>query len=84
MAHTKSQKATRGNRESNAKRLGVKIYGGQPASVGNVIIRQRGSAVRAGAGAKIGRDDTIFAMADGLVKFSKKRGKRYVSVETTA
>lgn len=80
MAHTKSQKATRGNRESQAKRLGVKIFGGHKVSLGNVIIRQHGTRVKPGIGTKLGRDDTIFAMRDGKVKFGKKLGRKFVSV----
>jgi large subunit ribosomal protein L27 len=81
MAHTKAQKAAKGNKDSIAKRLGVKIYGGQRVSLGNVIIRQRGTKYHPGDGTKIGGDDTIFAMTDGLVKFIIKHGKTYVTVQ---
>lgn len=80
MAHTKSQKATSGNRDSRSKRLGVKIYGDQKALIGNIIIRQRGMKVRAGDGARMGRDFTIYASVNGIVSFKKKVGLRYVSV----
>ncbi len=80
MAHTKSQKAAAGNRDSRSKRLGVKIYGAQKVSIGNIIIRQRGMKVRAGVGARVGRDYTIYASQNGIVLFQKKRGIQYVSV----
>ena len=84
MAHTKSQKAAKGNRDSIAKRLGVKIYGGQQANVGNVIVKQRGMTFAAGSGAKLGKDFTVYAMIDGIVKFTKKKGKKMVTVLPTA
>ena len=80
MAHTKAQKAVEGNRDSQGKRLGVKIYGDQKARAGNVIIRQRGSKFNAGEGALLSRDFTIIALRDGMVKFKKKMGKQYVCV----
>lgn len=82
MAHTKSQKAAKGNKESQAKRLGVKLYGGQAVKVGNIIVRQKGTKFYSGEGTKLGRDFTIFAMRDGLVEFIKRRGKKYVTVKT--
>ncbi|OGK20298.1 50S ribosomal protein L27 [Candidatus Roizmanbacteria bacterium RIFCSPHIGHO2_02_FULL_37_13b] len=80
MAHTKSQKTTRGNKDSVSKRLGVKIYGNQKAKVGNVIIRQRGTKCQAGEGTRLGRDYTIYAVVDGIVQFKKRDDKQYVSV----
>lgn len=80
MAHTKSQKAAAGNRDSRSKRLGVKLYGGQQAKSGNIIIRQRGMRVRPGAGVKLGRDFTIYAILQGKVTFQIKRGQQYVAV----
>lgn len=80
MAHTKAQKAVRGNRDSRSKRLGVKIYGDQVVKIGNVIIRQKGSKVRAGEGVKLSRDFTLIALKDGKVKFGLKNGRKYVSV----
>lgn len=80
MAHTKSQKATRGNKESNARRLGVKLFGGQAAHVGNVIIRQNGTRFKPGVGTKLGRDYTIFSMKEGIVNFIKRKGRKYVTV----
>lgn len=83
MAHTKSQKAAAGNRDSRPKRLGVKIYGGQKARVGNVIIRQRGSRVLAGEGTRLSKDYTIIALTAGVVHFKQKQGRKYVCIETT-
>lgn len=80
MAHTKAQKAARGNKDSVSKRLGVKIYGGQAVKVGNVIIRQKGTKYHAGDGTKFGKDFTIFAMRDGQVLFKTKHDKQYVCV----
>ncbi|OGK17621.1 50S ribosomal protein L27 [Candidatus Roizmanbacteria bacterium RIFCSPHIGHO2_02_FULL_40_13b] len=80
MAHTKSQKAAKGNRDSISKRLGVKLYGGQKVSVGNVIVRQRGMKFGPADGAKIGKDFTVYATQDGRVAFKKRAGKKYVGV----
>lgn len=82
MAHTKAQKAARGNKDSISKRLGVKIYGDQKVQVGNIIIRQKGTKYHAGVGTKLGRDYTIYAMQDGLVRFITRSGKRIVTVVT--
>lgn len=81
MAHIKAGGTTKGNRDSIAKRLGVKVYGGQKVIIGNIIIRQRGTKVHPGVGVKIGKDDTIFAIKDGTVRFLKKQGKDVVCVE---
>lgn len=86
MAHTKAQKASKGNRDSVSKRLGVKLYGGQKAINGNIIIRQRGLKVKAGEGVKVGRDYTLYAVTDGIVTFGMRHGSKRVSVlapETT-
>ena len=80
MAHTKSQKAAAGNRDSKSKRLGVKIYGGQKVEPGNIIIRQRGSTVKAGKGTILSKDYTIVAQIAGTVQFQKKSGEQYVMV----
>lgn len=80
MAHTKSQKAAAGNRDSKSKRLGVKIYGGQKVEPGNIIIRQRGAKVKAGKGTILSRDFTIVAAIAGTVQFLTKRGDQYVIV----
>jgi large subunit ribosomal protein L27 len=82
MAHKKAGGSTRNGRDSESKRLGVKLYGGQLAVSGNIIIRQRGTEYRAGQNVQMGRDHTLFAVADGHIKFEEK-GKpvrRYVSV----
>lgn len=80
MAHTKAQKAVSGNRDSQPKMLGVKLYGGEKAKPGNIIIRQRGTRVWAGKGTMISRDFTIMAVQQGTVLFKKKMGKQFVCV----
>lgn len=80
MAHTKAQKTAKGNRDSNPKRRGVKIYGDQIAKIGNIIVRQKGTVFASGDGTSLGRDFTIYATRDGKVSFSTKNGKKYVSV----
>lgn len=80
MAHTKSQKAASGNRDSASKRLGVKLFGDQKVYVGNIILRQRGMMFQAGRGARMGRDFTIYAGCDGTVQFGRRRGAQYVYV----
>jgi large subunit ribosomal protein L27 len=81
MAHKKGAGSSKNGRESQSKRLGVKIYGGQAAIAGNILIRQRGTAHHPGANVGIGRDHTLFALIDGTVTFQKKRNdKSYVSV----
>lgn len=78
MAHTKAGSTTRLGRDSEAKRLGVKLFGGQIARAGNIIIRQRGSKFLAGQGVKMGKDDTIFAVRGGKVKFTTVNKKTFV------
>lgn len=80
MARTKSAGATRGNRDSISKRLGVKLFGGQKAYPGNIIIRQRGTKFYPGQGVLMGRDFTIFATREGLVNFKARMGKSFVEV----
>jgi large subunit ribosomal protein L27 len=80
MAHTKAQGAVKGNRDSRAKRLGVKIYGGQKAIAGNIIVRQKGTKVRAGIGVSMGKDFTLFSVTDGTVTFKTLKGKKVVEV----
>jgi large subunit ribosomal protein L27 len=77
MAHKKAGGSTQLGRDSESKRLGVKIYGGQPVKAGQVIIRQRGSRYRAGAGARLGADDTLYATKDGVVQFLRKKIRRF-------
>jgi len=73
MAHKKGLGSSRNGRDSNAKRLGVKIFGGQAVRAGNIIIRQRGTKFKPGLNASIGRDHTIFALCDGKVNFSSTK-----------
>ena len=81
MAHKKGVGSSKNGRESHSKRLGVKIFGGQPAKAGNIILRQRGTSFHPGKGVGIGKDHTIFALVDGTVVFTtKKEDKRFVSV----
>lgn len=80
MAHVKAGGTAKGNKDSVSKRLGVKIYGGQKAIAGNIIVRQKGSKVNPGTGVDMGKDFTIFAVVPGTVQFHTKRGKQYVSV----
>jgi large subunit ribosomal protein L27 len=72
MAHKKAGGSTRNGRDSHSKRLGVKAFGGQLVSAGSIIIRQRGTPVKAGVNAGMGKDHTIFAKVDGYVKFERK------------
>jgi len=83
MAHTKAQGAVKGNRDSRAKRLGVKIYGGQKALAGNILIRQRGTKVHPGKGVSIGKDHTIFSLIEGIVKFKTLKGKKFIEVSAS-
>jgi len=80
MAHTKAQGAVKGNRDSRAKRLGIKIYGGQKATAGNIIVRQKGTKVRAGKGVSMGKDFTLFSLIEGTVTFKTLKGKKFVEV----
>ena len=82
MAHKKGAGSSRNGRESESKRLGVKLYGGQIVKAGNILVRQRGTVHHPGSNVGMGRDHTLFAMTDGMVKFTKKRdNKSYVSIE---
>lgn len=81
MAHKKGAGSSKNGRESHSKRLGIKIFGGQPAIAGNIIVRQRGTRHNPGQNVGIGRDHTLFALIDGQVVFRKKADNRsYVSV----
>jgi len=81
MAHKKGAGSSQNGRESHSKRLGVKIYGGQFAQAGNIILRQRGTVHNVGLNVGLGKDHTIFALCDGVVEFRKRRNnKSYVSV----
>jgi large subunit ribosomal protein L27 len=81
MAHKKGAGSSKNGRESHSKRLGVKIFGGQPAIAGNIIIRQRGTAHNPGPGVGLGKDHTLFALVDGTVHFKKGfKGRSYVEI----
>lgn len=80
MAHTKSAGSTRQNKDSISKRLGVKLFGGQKAFAGNIIIRQKGTRVHPGRGVDMGGDYTIFAKREGTVQFRRLRGNLLVDV----
>ena len=80
MAHTKAQGAVKGNRDSIAKRLGVKLFGGQKAKPGNILVRQKGTKFFPGSGVSMGRDFSLFAVVDGVVNFKKARGKKIVEI----
>ena len=81
MAHKKGQGSSRNGRDSQSQRLGVKVYGGQVATAGNIIVRQKGTKFKPGKYVGIGRDHTIFALKDGIVVFKgDKKGSRTVSV----
>ena len=82
MAHKKGVGSSKNGRESHSKRLGVKIFGGQAAVAGNIIVRQRGTSHHPGLNVGIGRDHTLFALVDGTVVFKKRRdNKSFVTVE---
>jgi len=80
MAHTKAQGAVKGNRDSIAKRLGIKLYDGQKAKSGNILVRQKGTKFFPGDGVEMGKDFTLFAVDSGLVSFKKSRGKKIVEI----
>ena len=81
MAHKKGAGSSKNGRDSQSKRLGVKIFGGQAIIAGNIIVRQRGTVHNPGENVGMGKDHTLFALTDGEVKFTKKRNNRsYVSV----
>lgn len=81
MAHKKGQGSSRNGRDSQSQRRGVKVFGGQEVRAGNIIVRQVGSTFHAGSGTALGRDFTIFALIDGIVKFGwKTKDKKKISV----
>ena len=80
MATKKGGGSSRNNRDSNAKYLGVKIYGGQAIRTGQIIIRQRGTKIHAGQNVGVGTDHTLYALADGVLKFHFSKGKQRASV----
>lgn len=85
MAHKKGEGSVKNGRDSNSKRLGVKIFGGQPAIAGNIIVRQRGTVYHPGKNVGVGKDYTLFALTDGVVEFRKgKQNRTFVSVAEAA
>jgi len=80
MAKTKTGKTTKGSRKAIAKRLGVKLFGGQKVIAGNIIVRQRGTKFHPGTGTKMGRDFTIYAIHQGEVAFKERMGRKVVTV----
>ena len=83
MSKTKGGGSTRNGRDSNAQRLGVKVFDGTVITAGTILIRQRGTKVHPGDNVGIGKDDTLFALAAGSVKFGERRGRRVVDVLPT-
>jgi len=80
MAHKKGLGSSRNGRDSNAKRLGVKVFAGQVVTGGEIIVRQRGTRFRPGEGVGIGKDDTLFALTDGTVQFGERRGRKVINI----
>jgi large subunit ribosomal protein L27 len=81
MAHKKGGGSSRNGRDSESKRLGVKVFGGQEVTAGSIIVRQRGTRIHPGRGVGRGGDDTLFATRAGVVSYHESRGRRYASVE---
>ena len=81
MAHVKAGGVAKGNKDSVSKRLGVKIYGGQMAEAGNILVRQKGTKIYPGTNVSMGKDFTIFSLVKGLVQFGQKKGKKIISVQ---
>ena len=84
MAHKKGGGTTKNGRDSESKRLGVKAFGGQRVTAGAVIVRQRGTRIHPGSGVGKGGDDTLFALADGQVKYHSSGGRKFASIEASA
>lgn len=83
MAHKNGVGSSRNGRDSNPKRLGVKRFGGQPVRAGGIVVRQRGTRVHPGRNVGKGKDDTLFSLVDGVVKFERMRARNVVSVYPT-
>jgi len=83
MAHKKGGGTTKNGRDSESKRLGVKAFGGQRVTAGAVIVRQRGTRIHPGPGVGKGGDDTLFALADGQVKYHSSGGRKFASIEAS-
>ena len=84
MAHKKGLGSSKNGRDSNAQRLGVKVFGGEPVKAGAIIVRQRGTRFRPGPGTGIGKDDTIFAKREGIVSFMQRGERRFVVITADA
>ena len=84
MAHKKGGGSSRNGRDSNPKFLGVKVFGGQIVSAGSIIVRQRGTKIHPGPSVGRGGDDTLFAKADGAIRYYQSRGRTYVTVDASA
>jgi large subunit ribosomal protein L27 len=80
VAHKKGLGSSRNGRDSNAQRLGVKVFAGQSVTGGEIIVRQRGTRFKPGVGVGIGKDDTLFALVPGVVSFTEKRNRKHVNV----
>ena len=80
MAHKKGAGSTKNGRDSVSKRLGIKVYGNQQAKAGSIIVRQRGLTFKPGKGVSVGKDYTIFALQDGIVKFESDKKTKFISV----
>ncbi len=80
MAHKKGAGSTRNGRDSQPKRLGVKKYGGEHVTAGNILVRQRGTRFHPGANVRVAGDDSLYAVATGVVKFEEQRGRQLISV----
>ena len=81
MAHKKGAGSTKNGRDSNSKRLGIKVYSNQPVKTGSIIVRQRGLTFKPGNGAGVGRDYTIFALQDGVVHFESDKEFKFVNID---
>jgi large subunit ribosomal protein L27 len=80
MAHKKGAGSTKNGRDSNSKRLGIKVYGNQPVKAGSIVVRQRGLTFKPGKGVSVGKDYTIFALQDGIVQFEADKKRKFISV----
>lgn len=84
MSKTKGGGSTRNGRDSNAQRLGVKVFGGSKVNAGTIIVRQRGTRFHPGNNVGIGGDDTLFSLAEGTVQFGERKGRKFVDVQPSA
>jgi large subunit ribosomal protein L27 len=84
MAHKKGGGSSRNGRDSESKRLGVKVFGGEAVTAGFILVRQRGTKIHPGAGVGKGSDDTLFARGEGVVRFHESRGRKFASVDAVA